>query len=65
MATKLGELQRQGACANHLVGFKVVDPKFSEIPAVSPTSEDYVSIFGFDCYTGCSKMGRVVYRGKK
>ena len=29
MATKLGELQRQGACANHLVAFKVVDPKFS------------------------------------
>ena len=45
------------------VAFKVVDPKFSEIPAVSPTSEDFVSIFGFECYTGCSKMGRVVYRG--
>ena len=34
MATKLGELQRQGACANHVAAFKVVDPKFSEIPAV-------------------------------
>jgi hypothetical protein len=50
--------KRQGVCANHLVAFKVVDPKFTAIPAVSPNSEDFVSIFGFDCYTGCSKMGR-------
>ena len=54
MAGKLGELQRQGACANKLIAFKV---------SQSEEEHEIIELFQHSCYSGRSKMGRVVYRG--
>lgn len=54
MASKLGELQRQGACANELIAFKV---------SQSEEEHEIIELFQHSCYCGPGKMGRVLYRG--
>ena len=54
MASKLGELQRQGACANKLIAFKV---------SQSEEEHEIIELFQQSCYSGRGKMGRVLYRG--
>ncbi len=64
IACKQGELERRSACQFDFCTFKVIPPKISVIPPMDQRSrQDFVPILGCSCYTACSDMGRVVYRG--
>ena len=62
MASKLGELERRGACRHPVFGAVVCPPVFPEVPP-SAGPEHFCSLFGLpSVFTGCSVIGRVVFR---
>jgi hypothetical protein len=63
LATKLGELQREGACAASFLGVAMCLPCFAAPPPRADRTH-FTSLFGVDeVFTGCSDMGIVTYRG--
>jgi hypothetical protein len=62
MASKLGELERRGACNHPVFGAAVCPPVFPEVPS-SAGPQHFCSMFGLQSvFTGCSVVGRVVLR---
>lgn len=62
MASKLGELQRRGACRHPVFAVAVCPPQFDSVPPHAG-AEHFSTMFGLpDVFTGCSVVGRVVLR---
>jgi hypothetical protein len=62
IASKLGEMQRAGACRHKYVSFEVVPPALNSRLEIRG-EEHYADILGFPCYLGNSEHANVVYRG--
>jgi hypothetical protein len=59
-ASKLGELERRGACSYPVIGVVVSPPFFDSTPKFAPP-EHFCSMFGLSkVFTGCSVVGRAV-----
>ena len=62
MASKLGELERRGACRHPMFGAAVCPPCFPAEPR-SAGPQHFCALFGLpSVFTGCSVVGRVVFR---
>jgi len=63
LATKTGEIWRQGACANKFLSVDFCPPAFTAVPEAA-SKEHFTDLFGLkNLFTGCSDMARVKYRG--
>ena len=62
IASKLGEMQRAGACRHKYVSFEVVPPALNSRSEIRG-EEHYADILGFPCYLGNSEHANVVYHG--